>query len=157
VSGNAVFHPWAILMGTNPVRDKCPSGLTRSRMLLQVTSGPGVGRYINDLSGQGFDGQVDPLTGEFSLVDSTGFNTSYEHWYNDHWLSNFTYSQVEVNNNGGQLGTTYDRAKYIAGSLWWVPIPRMSFGIEYLYGLRENLNTEDAYAQRLHGMFQYNF
>jgi Porin subfamily len=157
ISGSAVFHPWAIMMGTDPVRDKDPSGLTRSRILLMTAWGPGIGRYINDLAGQGFDGQVDPITGDFDVVEAFGWNASYEHWYNAHWLSNFTFSNVDVDNNAGQPGTTYDQAKYLGASLWWVPIPRMSFGIEYLWGERENLNDQHATAQRLNALFQFNF
>ncbi len=157
LSGNAVCNPWAILMGTDPVHEENPSGLTRSRILLQANWGPGVGRYINDLAGQGFDGQVDPVTGEFDLVEATSWNASYEHWFNASWLSNFTYSEVHVDNNADQSGATYERANYIAASLWWIPVPRMSFGIEFITGQRENLNGEDARADRLHGLFQYNF
>jgi DcaP outer membrane protein len=156
ISGSAVFHPWAILMGTDPVHETNPSGLTRSRVLLMTAWGPGIGRYLNDLAGQGFDGQVDPMTGDFDLVDSFGWNASYEHWFNAYWLSNFTFANVVVDNNTGQPGTTYDEAKYLAASLWWIPVPRMSLGIEYLWGERENLDGLDADAQRLHALFQYN-
>jgi hypothetical protein len=55
IGGSAVFHPWAILAGTDPVRDEDPSGWTRSRILLQGNWGPGLGRYMNDLAGQGLD------------------------------------------------------------------------------------------------------
>ena len=157
VSGSAVFHPWAILMGTDPVREENPSGLTRSRILLQYTWGPGTARYVNDLVGQGLDGQVNPITGDFNLVNSNGWNASYENWFNAHWLTNFTYSEAHADNNAGQPGTTYDQGKYLAGSLWWIPIPRMSFGIEYMWGERENLDGEDARARRIDGLFQYNF
>jgi hypothetical protein len=157
ISGNLVFHPWAIVFGTDPVHEANPSGLTRSRILLQATWGPGVGRYLNDLAGQGFDGQVDPITGEFDLVEATGWNASYEHWFNEHWLSNFTFANVLVDNNVGQPGTTYDEATYAAASLWWIPIPRMSFGIEFITGERENFDGQSARADRLHGLFQYNF
>lgn len=157
ISGSAVFHPWAMLLGTDPVHEEDPSGLTRSRILLMTAWGPGIGRYINDLAGQGLDAQVNPLTGEFDLVKSFGWNASYEHWFNAHWLSNFTASEVQVDNNVDQPATTYDRAKYLAASLWWIPIPRMSLGIEYLWGLREDFDEQDAVAQRLNGLFQYNF
>lgn len=155
--GSAVVHPWAYLMGTDPVHEANPSGLTRSRILLMSEWGPGLGRYINDLAGQGFDGQVNPATGQFDLVDAFGWNASYEHWYSENWLSNFTYGNVLVDNNPGQPGTTYDTAKYAAASLWWIPVPRMSFGIEYMWGQRENFDTQDAQSQRVHGLFQYNF
>ncbi len=157
LSGSLVFHPWAILMGTSPVRDQNPSGMTRSRILLQANWGPGLGRYVNDLAGQGFDAQVDPITGELELVEAMAWNASYEHWYSETWLSNFTYSTVSVDNNAGQAGTTYDSAQYIAASLWWLPVPRMSLGIEYLFGDRENLNGQSADVSRLGAMFQYNF
>jgi hypothetical protein len=157
VSGSAVFHPWAILMGTDPVHEDNPSGLTRSRILLQCTWGPGAARYVNDLVGQGLDGQVNPLTGEFDLVDSTAWNASYEHWFNEHWLSNFTYSQAIADSNADQPATTYDNGTYLASSLWWIPIPRLSFGLEYMRGERENIDGQSGEAQRLHGLAQYNF
>ena len=157
ISGSAVFHPWAILMGTDPVHEENPSGLTRSRILLQCTWGPGAARYVNDLVGQGLDGQVNPLTGEFDLVDSTAWNASYEHWFNEHWLSNFTYSQAIADGNADQPATTYDHGTYLAGSLWWIPIPRLSFGLEYMRGERENVDGQSGEAQRLHGLAQYNF
>ena len=124
---------------------------------MQATWGPGVGRYLNDLAGQGFDGQVDPITGEFDLVESKGWNASYEHWFSGQWLSNFTYAEVHPESIAGQPGTTYEKASYLAASLWWIPIPRMSLGVEYITGQRENLDRQDARANRLNGLFQYNF
>jgi hypothetical protein len=156
-SASAVIHPWALLLGTDPVHERCPSGLTRSRILLQGTWGSGISRYINDLAGQGLDGQVDPITGAFSAVDVAAWNSSYEHWFNAYWLANFTYSEVNVANEAGQPGTTYDQGQYYAASVWWLPVTRMSLGIEYIGGERENLDGQSAEADRLHGMFQYNF
>ncbi len=157
LSGAAVFHPWALVLGTDPVHEEDPSGLTRSRILLQGTWGPGAGRYIQDLSGQGLDGQVNPITGEFGLVNATAWNASYEHWFNARWLSNFTYAEAYADNNADQPGSTYERGKYMAINVWWLPIPRMSFGLEYLRGRRENFSGQSAYANRLNGLFQYNF
>ncbi len=157
ISGNAVFHPWAILFCTDPVHETNPSGLTRSRVLMQATWGSGISRYVNDLAGQGLDGQVNPITGEFDLVEATAWNASYEHWFNKSWLTNFTYANVNVDNNAGQPVTTYDSAEYLAASLWWIPVPRLSLGIEYITGERENFDGTSARAERLHGLAQYNF
>jgi hypothetical protein len=157
ISGSLVVHPWAVLLGTNPVREDNPSGLTRSRILLMGAWGPGVGRYINDQAGQGFDGQVDPVTGEFDLVDATGWNASYEHWFNERWLANFTFATVDPENNPNQPAATYDEADYQAASIWWIPVPRLSFGIEYIWGRRENLDGQEGRAERLHALAQYNF
>ena len=112
---------------------------------------------MNDLAGQGLDAQVDPITGEFQLVDAFGWNASYEHWFNEHWLTNVTFSRVQVDNNLNQAGSTYDAAQYQAVSLWWIPVPRLALAIEYIWGERENLDGQAAGAQRLHGLAQYNF
>ncbi|HMO83344.1 MAG TPA: porin [Lacipirellulaceae bacterium] len=157
VSGSAVLHPWAILLGGNPVREEDPSGLTLSRILMQYTWGPGTARYVNDLVGQGLDAQVNPITGEFGLVDATAWNVSYEHWFNEQWLTNFTYSEARASSGADQPGTTYDAGRYVANSLWWIPRPRLSFGIEYLWGKRANIDGQSAEARRLHALAQYNF
>jgi hypothetical protein len=157
MSANAVLHPWAMLLGTDPVHEDNPSGLTRSRILLQGNWGSGIARYINDFSGQGLDGQVNSVTGAFDTVPVTGWSTSYEHWFGESWLSNFTYSQVSANSIANQPATTYNAGKYLATSVWWIPITRLSFGIEYLWGERENLDGQSARARRLNGLFQYNF
>jgi|GEM_PF-2169888 hypothetical protein len=157
VSGSAVLHPWAILLGTNPVREESPSGLTRSRLLGQVTWGPGVGRYINDLAGQNLDGQVDPITGAFNTVEALGWNASYEHWFNACWLSNATFGSISTDSNPNQPGTSFDSSTYFAVSLWWIPIERLSLGAEYLWGDRENIDGQNAEANRLNALVQYNF
>jgi hypothetical protein len=157
LSGSTVFHPWAYLFGDNPVRKDNPTGLERSRMLFQYTFGWGIGRYIQDTAGLGLDGQVDPVTGGFDTVYAAGWSASYEHWFTEKWLSNVTYSQVQVASNGAQPGNTYVGAKYLAASLWWVPIRNMSIGTEYVWGQRENLDTQQGRANRINGLFQYNF
>jgi hypothetical protein len=90
-------------------------------------------------------------------VEASGWNASYEHWFNEHWLVNYTYSQVSVDNNANQAANTYDATRYQAASLWWIPVPRLSFAVEYIWGKRENLDGQEARAGRLHSLAQYNF
>lgn len=157
INGSFVYHPWAFLLGTDPVADPNASGLTRSRTIMQATWGSGIGRYLNDLPNQQVDGQVNPLTGDFDLVRATGWNASYEHWFNESWLSNVTYGNVSVDNHLDQPAGTFNGSQYAAASLWWIPVPRMALAIEYMWGERENLDRQAGRAQRLHSMFQYNF
>jgi hypothetical protein len=157
LSASTVFHPWALLIGSNPVRKDNPTGLERSRILLQYTAGWGIGRYVQDTAGLGLDGQVNPTTGAFDTVYAAGWSVSYEHWFTEKWLTNLTYSGVHVGSNGGQPGNTYDGAKYLATSLWFIPIRNMSIGFEYVWGERENLDGERGRANRINGLFQYNF
>jgi len=157
LSASAVFHPWAILLGSNPIRKANPTGLERSRILLQYTYGRGIGRYIQDTAGLGLDGQVDPATGSFSIFYLAGWSASYEHWFNEKWLANLTYSEVHTGHAADQPTDTYDGAKYLAASLWWIPFRNMSIGIEYDWGQRENLDGEWGRANRFNGLVQYNF
>ena len=157
VSGSTVFHPWAILTDTNPLRMDNRSGLVRSRILLQYTAGYGIGRYIQDTAALGMDGQVDPLNGVFDTVFVDGWSTTYEHWFTEKWLSNLTFSADTARSTPGQPGNTYRGAKYLAASVWWIPIVNMSIGAEYVWGERENLDGQTAQANRINGLFQYNF
>ncbi|MBX3438136.1 MAG: porin [Planctomycetaceae bacterium] len=156
-SSSTVFHPWALLNGTNPVRDENPTGWDRSRILLQHTFGWGISRYIQDTAGLGLDGQVDPLTGAFDTVYAVGWSASYEHWFDEHFMSNVTWSEVYTGHGSGQPGNTYAAAKYLASSLWWIPVRNLSFGVEYVWGERENLDGQNADADRINALVQYNF
>lgn len=156
-SASSNFHPWAILCGDNPVRKDNPSGLDRSRILLQYTFGWGITRYLQDTAAQGLDAQVDPVTGAFDTLYASGWSVSYEHWFCENWLSNVTYSGTHVGHFGTQPGNAYQSARYLATSLWWIPVRNMSIGVEYVYGQRENLDGERGRAQRVNALFQYNF
>jgi hypothetical protein len=156
-SASTVFHPWAYLMGGNPVHKDNPSGLERSRILVQYTFGWGIGRYIQDTAGLGLDGQVDPITGRFDTLYAAGWSVSYEHWFTEKWLSNITYSEDFVGSQPGQPVSTYDGAKYLTAALWYIPVRNMSIGCEYVWGERENLNGQSGRANRVNGLFQYNF
>jgi hypothetical protein len=157
VSAGTTFHPWAILMCSNPTRQANPSPIERCRIIGQYTFGWGITRYLQDTAGLGLDGQVDPLTGNFDLPYASAFVAAYEHWYTTKWLSNFTYSQTLVGSNTGQPGNTYVGGKYLGASLWFIPIPNLSLGVEYLWGERKNLDEQRGEANRINGLVQYNF
>src|SRR5262249_15237905 len=130
LSASAVFHPWALLIGSNPVRKDNPTGLERSRVLLQYTFGWGIARSILASAGQGLDAEVDPKTGSVDTLYAAGWSVSYEHWYTERWLSNLTYSADFTGFIGGQPANTYLAAKYLAASLWFIPVRNMSIGAE---------------------------
>jgi hypothetical protein len=157
LSAGGSFHPWAYLIGSNPVRKDNPTALERCRIIGQYTVGKGIGRYILDTAGQGLDGQVDPATGAFALPYEAAYVVAYEQWYTERWLSNFTYAGTLVASNGEQPGRTYVGAKYLAASLWFIPFRNMSLGVEYLWGEREDLNELRGRANRVNALVQYNF
>jgi hypothetical protein len=157
LSASTTFHPWAYLIGSNPVLRDNPTALERCRIVGQYSVGKGIGRYFLDTAGLGLDGVVDPVTGSFSLPSETAFVIAYEQWYTEKWLSNFTYSGTNVGGLGGQPGTTYTGGKYLGASLWYIPIRNLSLGVEYLWGERDNLNEQRGQANRVDALVQYNF
>jgi hypothetical protein len=157
LSGSTVVHPWAALIGSNPVRKANPTGLERCRFIGQYTLGWGIGRYLLDTAGLGLDGQVDPVTGGFALPYLSSWLVAYEHWFTEKWLVNFTYSEVLVGHTAHQPGESYAGAKYLGATLWYIPVRNVSVGLEYLYGQRKNLNGQRGDANRLALMAQYNF
>lgn len=156
-SAATTFHPWAILLGSNPIRKANPTALERCRLIGQYTFGWGIGRYINDVVGQGLDGQVDPVNGGFALPYAAAFVVSYEQWFTERWLSNLTYSETLVDSVAGQPGGAYAGAKYLGVSLWYIPVRNLSVGVEYLHGQRENLDEQSGQANRVNALVQYNF
>lgn len=148
--------PWAILKGENPLRDTDPQPFTRSRVLLQFAVGSGIGRYIQDTSGIGLDGAV-TANGGFETLGIRSMTASYEHWWAERWMTNVTYSNVQVDSSNAMPGSSFAGSDYVATSLWYVPVRNASIGIEYLWGRRENQNRESGTANRIQTVFQYNF
>jgi hypothetical protein len=157
VSASGVVHPWALLMGSELVHEENPTCWERSRILVQYNFGNGIGRYIDDLIGTGLGGQVDPVTGQLHTVSATGWTASYEQWFSAEWLANFTYSGVHTGHAPNQPDNTYVGAKYLAVSLWWIPMRNLSTGVEYLWGERKDLDGARGQANRIDALFQYNF
>ena len=156
-SFGTTFHPWALLLNSNPLRKDNPTGLERCRLIGQYTFGWGIGRYELDTVGLGLDGQVDPVTDGFDLLFETAWVCSYEHWFTEKWMAQATWSETQVTSNGAQPASTYAGARYVALSLWYIPFRNMSIGVEQLWGERENLGGERGRARRLNGLVQYNF
>jgi hypothetical protein len=157
VSASGVVHPWALLLGGDPVHKDNPTGLERSRILAQYNVGNGIGRNIDDLLGIGHDGQVDPVTDQLHTVYASGWTTSYEHWFNEKWLANVTYAGVLTGSAPNQPGNTYVGAKYLAFALWFNPDGNLSTGIEYLWGERKDLDGQRGKDNRINALVQYNF
>jgi hypothetical protein len=150
------FHPWAAVLGTNPLRDADPSPLTRSRVILQYATGSGIGRYFQDSSGQGLDGAID-ASGQFQTLDISGWTTAYEQWLSKKWLANFVCSGLKASGTDALAAGTFNSSTYVAAGLWWIPVGNASIGAEYLWGDRENLDGQSRAADRLQTAFVYSF
>ena len=150
------WHPYAWCTGCSPKNTKCPTPMEKSRFLGQYAAGKGINRYFQDPNGLGLDGVFTPATG-FELIDSQGWFVAYEQWWADNWASNFTYSEMHVDDPDVLPDDTYQDGKYITANLIWLPFERMGVGMEFLFGERENKDGQTGEAYRIQTALQYKF
>ncbi len=129
----------------------------KDNLRFQAQYGDGIGRYIVDLAGGGFDAQRDPTTGDLETVTAFGAYGAVQHWWTDNLRSNAVYGYVKADNADFVPGDTFESSQYVAVNLIWSPIPRIDAGIEYLWGQRENDNGRSGTANRIQLGFLFRF
>ena len=77
----------------------------------------------------------------------------YTQDWTDHLNSNFTYAENALDNSLLQAQDDVRGTTYLAANLIWEPVDRVNVGIEYLYGVRENVGREKGDAHRLQAAF----
>ena len=123
--------------------------LEDTRVYSQITFGEGIGSYRGspDVVSTG------PNTAE--ILPMFGWMIGLKHVWNDRLTSNLTYSELTLDPIAGQAGTNLRSTNYLAVNLIHNPIDRVFIGIEYLYGIRENQNSDQADATRLQMSFGF--
>ena len=120
----------------------------RDQLFAQLSLGKGMARYMNDLSGLGLDAAVRP-DGRIEALPVIGGYAGYQHWWSEQLRSSFVYGQSRVDLESYQPEATFERGQYAAANLIWSPLPQTNFGVEYLYGKRENKSGAEGDARRL--------
>lgn len=119
--------------------------------------GRGIGRYINDLSGYGYDllpGKTDGrLIAPHSLSMSVGvqFNITGDWFVSGNYSFNRLYNQESL----GQTG--YRRADYLAVNMFYTCLDDLQLGVEYLHGGRHDMSGDCGSANRILAMAKYSF
>ena len=109
----------------------------------QVVFGDGIGSY------RGLPDSAPVAADENKVLGLFGWMLGVTHEWNDRFSSNFTYAQNGLDNAALQAPTDVRRTTYLAANLIWSPLDRVRVGIEYLYGLRENIDRAVGSANRL--------
>ncbi|CAA0083962.1 Uncharacterised protein [BD1-7 clade bacterium] len=118
----------------------------------------GLGRVIADLNSGfaqgvfGFDQQA-----RVTQLASWGVQMGYEHDWNSSMRSAFVYGYVDVNNAPLQNPMSFHSSEYGTANFIWSPVDEMMVGVEFQYGMRENLNGDNDDATRVQFATQYNF
>lgn len=119
----------------------------RSKIYNQFVFGDGIGSY------RGLpDAAPDSATSD-ELLGLAAWMVGYTQQWNDRLDSNFTYAENTLDNTLLQEPDDVHRTTYLAVNLIWKPVDRVKIGIEYLYGLRQNVDREIGDAHRVQTAF----
>jgi hypothetical protein len=116
---------------------------------VQVVFGDGIGSYKNvpDVVSDGVSqGGILPLF---------GWMVGWNHRWTDDLQSSVVYSENRLDSPSFQPGDELRFNSYFATNLIWTPLENYFMGIEYLYGIRQNVDLQDSEANRLQMSFGF--
>lgn len=115
----------------------------------QITFGEGIGSYRGsfDVVATG------PTTA--SVLPMFGWMIGVKQEWTDRLTSNFTFSRLSLDDVPGQDPDNLGDTTYLAVNLINNPYERVFWGVEYLYGIRENVSGARADANRLQFSFGF--
>jgi len=117
--------------------------LDRTKGYSQVTFGEGIGSY------RGSPDVVATGPNSGAILPMFGWMVGLHHEWNSNWTSNFTYSELILEDIPGQSPDNLRSTTYLAVNLIANPFERVFCGIEYLYGVRENVSGDSGSANRI--------
>ena len=118
-----------------------------SKFYHQIVFGNGIGSY-HGLP----DAAPDSATTD-KVLRFTGWMVGFTQDWTDHLNSNFTFAKNSLGNSLLQAQDDVRGTSYLAANLIWEPVDRVNVGVEYLYGVRENVDREKSDAHRLQAAF----
>ena len=120
-----------------------------------ASTGSGMGRYmgLNTANGAVLDED-----GKLNAIDSTGVFGSYRHLWSSKWRSNFTIGYLTVDNDTDLTGmnVTKNATSYHINAIY-SPVPKLDFGLEFMYADREVESGNDGDLTRLQFSAKYAF
>jgi hypothetical protein len=149
------------LPGNNPSDDAIGWGmnlstnikiLQKDRIIFSTVYGEAIGYYMND---GGSDLVV--VNGEAETLPLLGLVAFYDHYWNDSWSSSAGYSFTRIDNHDQQADDSLKKGEYALANLLWYPKENTMFGVEYLYGRREDKNGATGEDHRVQFSFKFSF
>ncbi len=128
----------------------------RDVIMFQATGGAGIGHYIQDLGGLGYDVFINER-GDLDKIRALGYYAAWEHHWNDRCFTGLVYSAVHVEPYKNAPDYFYRKTNYAALNTFWTVYNHGMFGIEAIYGDRKDHDGRKGYTWRLNCMLRYNF
>jgi len=83
------------------------------------------------------------------ILGSLGWMLGTTHEWNEDFSSNLIYAENGITNDSGLRPDALKRVTYFAGNLIYTPAERISIGVEYLYGTRQDFDGHKGKANRI--------
>ncbi|MGR9108253.1 MAG: DcaP family trimeric outer membrane transporter [Gammaproteobacteria bacterium] len=128
------------------------AGLDNFRFMLSY--GSGLGRYV---SYNLFNDAALSPSGHLNLVKVFGGFAAYQHWWNPKWRSTVAYGFARADYPGFAAQSVSRQAQSVHVNLLWSPLMQTTFGLEYIYAVRELLNGQQGDLQRVQFSTRFNF
>lgn len=122
-----------------------------------IVGGNGIADFISDLSGSGYNGVPDIATNKLELLKSYGGFIGYTQYWNNKLSSNIIFSYIALEKTNLLKSSDFKYSKYGLINLFYNPLPRIIFGMEYIYGQLVVQDDGTGNAHRLQFLAQYNF
>ena len=119
----------------------------QTKVYSQLLFGKGIGSYRSLPDAAPSSATSADLLGLF------GWMVGVTHEWNDVYSSNFTYAENSLETYPAQDQSDVKQTTYLAVNLLARPLDRVTVGIEYLYGTREDVDLRSASANRIQAAF----
>ncbi|MDE7024981.1 MAG: porin [Paramuribaculum sp.] len=123
----------------------------------QGACGQGYGRYINDLSGNGYDLIQSSTPGKMIAPKTLNYEVGVKYAPVSKFFIAAAYSQVRVYDQSALGNDAYRQGQYATVSAFCDPIRDLRVGVGYMYGVRKNYDGQSGCSNRLEAMIQYSF
>ena len=138
----------------------------KDKILWEVVHGDGIASYMNDggmdmAPTATYPASVNPVPAPPTLsaeaIPLTGAMLYYDHYWSDKWSSSIGYSFTQVSNTNFQAPEAYHKGQYASVNLLMYPAKRVMFGVELLWGQRQDNDGTTGKDGRIQFSAKYNF
>ncbi|MDE6268968.1 MAG: porin [Muribaculaceae bacterium] len=131
--------------------------LTLADIYGQAAYGHGIGYYVQDLSGNGYDLIPSSTPGRLIAPASLSLTAGIRINLADNFFVSTTYSINRLYDQHALGEDAYRRANYYVANAFYSPISDLQIGVEYLHGTLTHFDHQQGSANRVQAMIKYSF
>ncbi|MCK4839352.1 MAG: hypothetical protein KAS94_11170 [Desulfobulbaceae bacterium] len=118
----------------------------RDNLRLTVHYGDG---YGTQLKGGPEEAIFDTANSELDTIGIWSLFGGIQHFWTEEFRSNLTYGHVSADNPASVPSDALDSTTYASANFIWNPFKKLTLGVEYLWGRRENVDGASGTSNRL--------